>query len=273
MKTLVRMGLALMALLLGSNLIGSLAWGMDGLDTSAATWSEESQSFHHRWPPHFVPNSQSFWDDSKHWTTNYGPAYRDTIDGLETVVPCTGEYALCFESGPEPLPCKLDRTGRFANCTCKVATDVNYVLISGILNYRVYRQTIRVCGTDGKGCFGKPDRAPVCWAIKRGRLIPGAQVISTFSKNNQSQLATPPSNITQCPKGPYAGCMTAPCRKTGDDEAVCSCPVFWGPFQLYQPGSECTLEKGLVNSASYVPLPISATPTTGSGEADPNPAQ
>src|SRR5215831_2255697 len=69
---------------------------------------------------HFVPNSQAFWDFSKNWTTNYGPAYRDTDLASTNFLPCTGQYALCFESGPEPLPCKLTADGRFANCKCVV---------------------------------------------------------------------------------------------------------------------------------------------------------
>lgn len=58
--------------------------------------------------------------------------------------------------------------------------------------------------------------------------------------------------MINCPKGPYAACMTAPCKKNRRGEAVCSCPVFYGPFQLYG-GGECSLEDGLVNSASYAP--------------------
>jgi len=79
---------------------------------------------------HFVPNSQEFWDFSKNWTTNFGPAYRDTVESPENMVPCIGRYALCFESGPEPLPCELSRDGRLANCTCTIHEGVNFVLIT-----------------------------------------------------------------------------------------------------------------------------------------------
>ncbi len=64
--------------------------------------------------PPFVPNSQSFWDFSQNWTTNYGPAYRDTVLESTNFLECTGQFALCFHSGPEPLPCKLTKDGRFA---------------------------------------------------------------------------------------------------------------------------------------------------------------
>ena len=40
--------------------------------------------------PPFVPNSQSFWDSSQNWTTNYGPAYRDTVLAPTNFLECTG---------------------------------------------------------------------------------------------------------------------------------------------------------------------------------------
>lgn len=206
-----------------------------------------------------VPNSLRFWDFSENWTTNFGPAYRDTIEGIENLVPCSGRYALCFHSGPEPLPCEVDHRGRFANCTCTVEEETNYVLISAILNYEVYLDTIMECGVDGSGC-SELDTAPVCTAIKEGKLIPGADLISTFSSEVQMDLEIllEPDQVTLeptlCPKGPYAGCMTAPCRETRSGDAVCSCPVFWGPFQLTGEGANCTLGDDLVNSASYAPV-------------------
>ena len=95
---------------------------------------------------HFVPNSQTFWDFSKNWSTNYGPNYRDTLEQASNFLPCTGRYALCFASGPEPLPCKLRPDGRFADCKCTVRSGRNYVLITGILNYPVsFLQNKMVC--------------------------------------------------------------------------------------------------------------------------------
>lgn len=95
---------------------------------------------------HFVPNSQAFWDFSKNWTTNYGPAYRDTDLAPTNFLPCTGQYALCFESGPEPLPCKLTPDGRFANCKCVVKTGINFVLMTAILNEKVYKRRSHSAG-------------------------------------------------------------------------------------------------------------------------------
>lgn len=205
--------------------------------------------------PHFVPNSQEFWDNSENWTTEYGPAYRDTVENLSNMVPCTGDYALCFTSGPEPLPCKLTKDGRFANCTCTAQTGINYVLITAILNYQVYLDTVNFCGLDGSGC-ALPDTAPVCKAIRDRKLIPGADLISTFSPDSRTAigdaLATGPP--TKCPKGPYAGCMTAPCKTKKGGDPECSCPVFWGAFQLTQTGVSCDLGDDLVWSSSFSPL-------------------
>jgi hypothetical protein len=126
--------------------------------------------------PHFVPNSQAFWDFSKNWTTEYGPAYRDTIEKVENLVPCTGRYALCFQSGPEPLPCEVTKDGRFANCTCTVEEGLNYVLITAILNYGVYRDTVAGCKPDS--AIAPSRHGAGVQAIRDGKFIPGANVIS-----------------------------------------------------------------------------------------------
>jgi hypothetical protein len=208
---------------------------------------------------HFVPNSQEFWDFSKNWTTNFGPAYRDTVQGVSGFLPCTGQYALCFHSGPKPLPCESSVDGRFANCKCTVQNGLNFVLITAILNFEVYQDTVKVCGADGSACTAHPDKAPVCKAIAQGKMIPGADVISTYSPHDESDLAKlltqapDKPSLKICPKAPYAGCMTAPCRITKSGQAKCSCPIFWGIFQLTGAGAQCTLDDDLVNSASYAP--------------------
>jgi len=208
---------------------------------------------------HFVPNSQKFWDFSKNWPTNFGPAYRDTVTAPTNFVPCMGKYALCANSGPEPLPCKVTAGGRFANCKCVVQTGLNFVQITSILNEKVYQDTISVCGTDGANCFTETNKAPVCTAINDGTLIPGADVISDFNTDSQSAVAALTANggdqspFTVCPKAPYAGCMTAPCRIKKSGDAECSCPIFWGVFQLPAADAQCSLGDDLIWSASYVP--------------------
>ena len=95
--------------------------------------------------------------------------------------------------------------------------------------------------------------------MQDGTLIPGADVISDYNPDAQSGLAALISNaedkpaLTVCPKAPYAGCMTAPCKFTQSGDAECSCPIFWGIFQLAQADAQCTLGDDLVWSASYVP--------------------
>ena len=103
--------------------------------------------------------------------------------------------------------------------------------------------------------------------MQDGTLIPGADVISDWSPDVQRLLIEGgPPPLTVCDKGPYAGCMTAPCKLTSPNEAECSCPIFWGIFQLFGDGAKCSLDDGLINSASYDPtrdvLPTpSPTPT------------
>src|SRR5664279_2073297 len=84
-------------------------------DSLSAYWNNPVN-----WKQQFVPDSQLFWDDSKNWTTNYGPAYRDTMIVPTQMLACTGQFALCFHSGPEPLPCTLSPDGRSADCKCIV---------------------------------------------------------------------------------------------------------------------------------------------------------
>lgn len=91
----------------------------------------------------------------------------------------------------------------------------------------------------------------MCQAINRRRLIPGADSISAFS------LDCVPTNglgQTSCTAAPYAGCMTAPCTRTGDPGIVqCSCPIYDGPYQIGQDAQQCTPTDGEVWSAAYAP--------------------
>ncbi len=233
--------------------------GLNGISTVNAQSLVEAGMAPRGREAHFVPNSQDFWESSKNWTTNFGPAYRDTVLGASGFLPCTSTYALCFHSGPAPLPCETTKDGRFANCTCATYTGRNYVLITAILNAEVYHETVKVCGADGAACAQRPDKAPVCKAIREQRFIPGADVISTYSPSDGGDLirlhnhASNKPGLTVCPKGPYAACMTAPCKATSSGYAQCSCPIFWGVFQLTQQNPSCTLQGNLVWSASYDP--------------------
>jgi hypothetical protein len=215
-------------------------------------------------PPRLLPKSLDFWDDSENWTTEYGPAYRDTVEKLENMVPCTGRYALCFHSGPQPLPCELTKDGRFANCKCTAQEGLNFVLITAILNHDVYLDTIATCGVDGSRCAHQPDLAPVCTAIQQGKLLPGADLISTYDPDTQAAikdiLEGGGPDVTVCPKGPYAGCMTAGCTTNKAGDVTCACPVFWGKFQLLETDAVCHIGNNLVWSSSFTPRLLAPAP-------------
>lgn len=205
----------------------------------------------------FVPNSPSFWANSKNWTSNYGPAYRDTVESPSQLLACSSQFALCFHSGADPLPCTISKNGSSAQCKCTVATETNYTLINAILNYPVYLATVQACGADGSSCTAT-NSAPVCALLDGGKLIPGAKVISTFDPGSQGDIVTAiqegPSAVTVCDKAPYAACMTAPCKlDKGGSTATCKCPVFYGKFMLVGADAQCSLGGKLVPSASYIP--------------------
>ena len=209
------------------------------------------------WKQQFVPDLLPFWDHSEHWTTNYGPAYRDTMEFPTQMLACTGQFALCFHSGPEPYPCRLSPDGRSANCKCMVMNSTNYTLSTAILNYPVYQMTLNACHRYGTKCRGT-DVAPVCKYLQGGALIPGADVISTYDPTTQESLVKTlkgKAPVTTCPKAPFAACMTAPCTMNSDGStATCKCPVFTGRFMLSGSGATCSLHGDLVPSASYMPL-------------------
>ena len=131
--------------------------------------------------PSFIPNPL--------FTTPFGPAYADVLLRPENFLTCLGRpVALCYYSGPGPtkdnptdLSCELTGDGKFANCRClEVPFGPYFVDINAILNLDAYVRTVKACGQDGSGC-PTPNSAPVCDLINQGKLIPGAELISTFS--------------------------------------------------------------------------------------------
>jgi hypothetical protein len=203
-------------------------------------------------------------------TTMFGPPWADIVTNPKTnMLECnsTAPIALCYYSGPEgPAPCTMDGLG-IANCTCYEipAGDRYYVDINAILNRDVYLRTVAVCGKDGENCLPSGAKeAPVCDAINKNTLIPGADLISTFSLylvTHENMNISP----TSCEKAStYAGCMTAPCKRTGRKDpktklplVQCGCPTYDGPFQAGEKISpeRCVLEGNHVWSAAYTPKP------------------
>jgi len=169
-------------------------------------------------PTAFVPNTFSFWNNPKNFTTAYGPAYADITLASTNFLPCLGgPYALCYYSGPSPETCTLTKNGKFADCLCfEIPFGVYFVDINAILNHKVYVDTVNQCGADGSLCQTL-NSAPVCQAINQNTLIPGADLYSTFSFD-----CVPTNGIgqTNCGTAPYAGCMTAPCFDDGSGSGL-----------------------------------------------------
>jgi hypothetical protein len=211
-------------------------------------------------------------------TTRFGPAWADVVTLPANMVSCasTVPIALCYYSGPNgPAPCNEDGLG-IANCTCYEIPSTSQgnkqpylVDINGILNEDVYLQTVAKCGKEGEKCKNVND-APVCAAINNNTLIPGADLISTFSLYLEKQM---PIHETNCPiPSDYAGCMTAPCKRTGKIDPTtklplvqCGCPVYKGPYQVGTATDECVLGGTNVWSAAYNPN-LNKTPTPTPGE-------
>jgi hypothetical protein len=210
-------------------------------------------------------------------TTRYGPPWADIVEKPSNFLECKGAaIALCYYSGPGPTtPCNPDGLG-IANCTCyEIPSGKPYLVdINAILNRDVYLKTVAKCGKDGGNCRPTgPLEAPVCEAINNNTLIPGADLISTFSLYLEKESVTDKEKEffivpTLCPTAAYAGCMTAPCKRTGKIDpktrlplVQCGCPVFTGPYQVGKKISqdECVLGGNYVWSAGYAP-----TPTPGS---------
>lgn len=209
-------------------------------------------------------------------TTPFGPAYANFWTSPSNFLECmppTGRkfsYALCYYSGPNDptgnnpdnpsLPCKLSPDGVVANCSCyEISTDVAspkipyYVDIHAISNLDIYQETVETCGKEGEKCAATDRDPPVCDAINANLLVPGADLISVFSpvyaRNYFNQGG---DNSTACVgegASIYAGCMTAPCYRTGEKDAKgrdiveCKCPVFDGPYQIGQGNQNCDANK------------------------------
>lgn len=197
-------------------------------------------------------------------TTPYGPAWADILLEKSNFVECSGaSIALCYYSGPGPTtPCTIDGLG-IANCTCyEIPRGHPYLVdINAILNLDVYLETVARCGKDGSKCRPTGSvEAPVCRAINNNTLIPGADLISTFSLYLEKQLPIHPT--TCATPAAYAGCMTAPCKRTGKKDpstglplVQCGCPTFTGPYQVGTQISQdqCVLGGNYIWSAAYQP--------------------
>jgi hypothetical protein len=207
-------------------------------------------------------------------TTPFGKPWADILVKPENFLQCKGaSIALCYYSGSETpaspgalaTPCELLPGEGIARCTCyEIPAGPTYLVdINAILNLDVYLDTVKVCGHDGSRCQPNGDTtAPVCDAINRNTLIPGADLISTFSLYLEKIYRT--TNALNCTSAPYAGCMTAPCRRsetevvdpvTGLPLVNCACPIWTGDYQVgYPNGNACSLGDNNVWSAAFAPV-------------------
>lgn len=202
------------------------------------------------------------------WTTTLGPAYANITEQASNFLTCQPpagrpfSYALCYYSGPaQPtgtnpdnpaLPCTLSKDGLVANCTCYAisnqgTTKTPYLVdINAISNLDIYQETISACKKDGSSCPTTSPEAPACEAINTNLLVPGAELVSVFSTlyAGDYSSSSSSSDVTEW-SGVYAGCMTAPCKRTGQIDASgnelvsCSCPIFNGPYQIGQGNQNC----------------------------------
>ncbi|NJL27119.1 MAG: hypothetical protein HC897_04145 [Thermoanaerobaculia bacterium] len=188
-----------------------------------------------------------------------------------------GDYALCFFSGPpdptgksgagnKALPCIVEEGGKTALCTCRAFSAGPYFVdIHAIENLGAYYQTVDACGPEGQlcqniaNCGPTGDKAgcdnyklaPVCGYVAGqnaanpdSSLIPGADLISTFSFAMSGTDGGYTLGNTDCGAAAYAGCMTAPCSflpnqgrpvSPLDGQPVeCRCPIWSGPYQIGQ---------------------------------------
>jgi hypothetical protein len=195
-------------------------------------------------------------------------AWADAHSGLENFLACrletTGAIALCYYSGVpgEPLltpGCTFTQDRKAAEYECyqiskgkPKGTRLSYILVTSILNRRVYQETIQPCGFNGECCLNAanlgdtdpPREAPVCEATRAGTLFPGADLISTFSPilKPTKRLISQTCSTSGEGGNLYAGCMSAPCKTTGKTDLStglplvrCTCPTFDGPNQVGNP--------------------------------------
>ncbi|CAE8591983.1 unnamed protein product [Polarella glacialis] len=193
----------------------------------------------------------SAWELNTEPTTPWGPAWSDTILSYAAdFVVCEGPYALCYYAGCESKDVSGDwiqNATTTASCPCEVHDGLYMVMINAILDKDVWRSTREKCPMGTLSCK-LPNSAPACDKINKANFIPGAERISTFAFDNLTNKERWPFEKTDCGSGPFAACMTAPCRLSADGKAAtCECPVYDGPFQV-QASNKCDLGRGKVPS-------------------------
>lgn len=220
-------------------------------------------------------------------------AAQDVVESPTNFLRCnSGDYALCYYSGADPLTCTVAESGESADCQCQVFTATEdqpmYVLMTSILNLCAFTEAVEQCGEDGSDCYNicnddphspqchgitLPDdqqQATVCDYIADGTFNAEADFISTFSFETVSAPNTDEAFNIACndANGTYAGCMTASCDgeitdSQGHRYTDCDCPI-WptdGSSVDFQFGrrcddnltGNCAVSEGQIWSAAYNP--------------------
>jgi hypothetical protein len=233
-------------------------------------------------------------------------AWADVVARPENFLACsletTGPIALCYYSGVpgEPLltpGCILSADKTTAQCDCYKISHGNprgatysYVLITSILNKKVYEDTVAKCGLNGGGCLNATNigeypaakEAPVCAALRDKTLFPGADLISDFNpifatrtcrtstfsscykgvnrppvmcpaEEDKEEVDKTERDKTEEDKNLYAGCMTAPCMNTGKRDPSTGLPLVSCTCPTYNGPNQ--VGNPQINSYSCSPTP------------------
>ena len=163
--------------------------------------------------------------------------------------------------------------------------------ITSILNQDLYDQTVADCvDSNGKitcltladvhaGKIGTKQAEHLCAALtsQPNGIFPGADLVSDFSEIGNSP--NPPNKIPptltmpySCSENTYAACMTAPCKHTGKIDpltglplALCTCPTFDGPNQVWKSPNRKIRPTDRPFHAVQVALPMVQPLSPGSG--------
>ena len=216
-------------------------------------------------------------------------AWADVSLEMQNFLACsletTGPIALCYYSGvpgePNLTPsCTFSQDKNSAHCDCYKISKGNpagatysYVLITSILNKKVYEDTVSACGLYGGGCLnatniGDPaaKEAPVCAALRDKTLFPGADLISDFSP---ILINTKGITSVTCPT-PLRWMHDGPVQEYRQDRpkyrtSACQmyCPTYDGPNQVGNPqitSYSCSPTPHVWSSAYSAPNPIPTEP-------------
>jgi len=164
-------------------------------------------------------------------------------------VSCTQDtYALCAYA-----KCTMNADRTTASCPCYAVTGTSLARLDIIPDATIKTATLKhvMCNTNNEDtdCNDEDNRAPICKAIANATLWPGADAVSTFSRELElengvvlDEMGDRSSPNWECPVPANANsgrlvpnCMLAPCRAlkqpvtdsyfAGEATMACTCPL------------------------------------------------